>query len=241
MAVIHFILQGKGGVGKSMVAAMLYQYYMENGYSVLGYDTDPINKTLAAFKEFTINKIDIMQDDGDNIDSRKFDLLLEELAAAPNEAHIVIDNGASSFIALGAYMSDSNMLEILAESGHRVYFHTIITGGQALIDTLNGFDKLVSNFPTADIVIWKNPYFGKLELDGKKFEDFKVIKENPVYSIIEIPMGNKDLIGKDLEQLFAQKKSFQAGINGSSYIAVKHRLKKHWDETKHRIDAANIL
>ncbi len=245
MATIHFILQGKGGVGKSMIASMLFQCFIEADYNTYGYDTDPVNKTLSAFTEYksSIKQIDIMQEDGDNIDSRKFDLLLEELANAAEDSQIVIDNGASSFIALGSYIADSDMLGILTDAGHNVFLHTVITGGQALLDTLNGFNKLVSNFPTADIVVWKNPYFGKLELDNKQFDDFKVIKENQnrIYATIELPIGNKDLIGKDLELLFAKKQGFQAGINGSNPIAVKSRLKKYWAEIKSRIDSACIF
>lgn len=245
MATIHFILQGKGGVGKSMIAAMLFQYYQEGGYEVFGYDTDPVNQTLSSFKEFSsqIKQINIMQDDGDNIDSRKFDLLLEELAEASPDSHVIIDNGASSFIALAAYIADSDMLNILEENGHRVYLHTVITGGQALLDTLNGFNKLVCTFPNAEIVVWKNPYFGKLAIDNMGFNDFKVIKNNNerIHAEIEIPLGNKDLIGKDLELLFAKKQSFQAGINGTNPIAVKSRLKKYWKEMKERIDSVNLF
>lgn len=244
MATIHFILQGKGGVGKSMIASMLFQYFAEADNVTYGYDTDPVNKTLSAFAEYSnsIKQIDIMQEDGDNIDSRKFDLLLEELANAPKDSQIVIDNGASSFIALGSYIADSDMLSILADSEHKVFLHTVITGGQALLDTLNGLNKLISNFPNADIVVWKNSYFGKIAIDDMQFDDFKVIKENQshIYATIELPIGNKDLIGKDLELLFAKKQSFMAGINGSNPIAVKSRLKKYWAEIKSRIDNACI-
>lgn len=245
MATIHFILQGKGGVGKSMIASMLYQYFLEEEYPVLGYDTDPVNKTLSSYKEFqNITQINIMQDDGNNIDSRKFDLLLQELVEAPQDAHIIIDNGASSFLALGAYINDNNMLDVLAEEKHKTYLHTIITGGQGLNDTLNGFASLAVNFPTANIIVWLNPYFGKIGTDkANSFYDLVAYREygSRIDSVIELPLGNKDLIGKDLEILFAQKQSFQAGINGSNYVAVKSRLKKYWKEMKERIDAANIF
>ncbi len=245
MATIHFILQGKGGVGKSMVASMIFQHFMEEGYNVLGYDTDPINKTLSSYAEFqNVKQINILQDDGDNIDSRKFDLLYEELFEAPEEnTHIVIDNGASSFIALGAYIRDNDMLEQL-EQRHTVYLHTIITGGQALYDTLSGLASLAKNFPTGNIVTWLNPYFGKIGTDNSPtFYDLNVYRDfgKNIKSVIELPIGNKDLIGKDLELLFAKKQSFQAGINGSNPIAVKSRLKKYWAEIKSRIDSACIF
>lgn len=51
MATIHFILQGKGGVGKSMIAAFLYQAEWDTGKSVEAFDTDPVNATLAGYND----------------------------------------------------------------------------------------------------------------------------------------------------------------------------------------------
>ena len=38
MATIHFIQQGKGGVGKSMIAAILYQVLRHLGKEVVAFD-----------------------------------------------------------------------------------------------------------------------------------------------------------------------------------------------------------
>ena len=73
MATIHFILQGKGGVGKSMIAVMLYQAIRHFEKDVTAYDTDPVNATLASFKEFNATPLNVMKDG--NIDPRKFDVL----------------------------------------------------------------------------------------------------------------------------------------------------------------------
>ena len=42
---IHFILQGKGGVGKSYVASLLTQYLQDKKKPVVGFDLDPTNPT----------------------------------------------------------------------------------------------------------------------------------------------------------------------------------------------------
>ena len=47
MSNVHIVLQGKGGVGKSLAASMLAQYLTKRGESPLCIDTDPINATLA--------------------------------------------------------------------------------------------------------------------------------------------------------------------------------------------------
>lgn len=100
MAEIHFILQGKGGVGKTMLASMLLQAFLSRGKRCLGIDTDPVNSSLAAFKGLPVKEIGIVEGDGTrNIDIRAFDMLLEELINAPSDEVIVVDNGSSSFMA----------------------------------------------------------------------------------------------------------------------------------------------
>jgi CO dehydrogenase nickel-insertion accessory protein CooC1 len=44
-------LQGKGGVGKSLVAAILSQYLASRGQDVHGIDTDPVNHTLSEYRD----------------------------------------------------------------------------------------------------------------------------------------------------------------------------------------------
>ena len=44
---IHLTLQGKGGVGKSLVAAILAQFFRHRGAEIHCLDTDPVNHELA--------------------------------------------------------------------------------------------------------------------------------------------------------------------------------------------------
>lgn len=88
MATIHLILQGKGGVGKSMIAAFLYQALRHFGKEVIAYDTDPVNSTLAAFAEFNVTTLSVMKDG--KIDDRSFDSLLEAIMEVPQDAHVIV-------------------------------------------------------------------------------------------------------------------------------------------------------
>ena len=85
MATIHFIQQGKGGVGKSMIAAILYQVLKHLGKTVVAFDTDPVNATFFGFKEFEVTRLDILKN-GD-IDPREFDSLINTIADLPPETH----------------------------------------------------------------------------------------------------------------------------------------------------------
>ena len=91
MAKIHMVLQGKGGVGKSMIAATLAQYKAGKGTKPLCIDTDPVNATFEGYKALNVRRLNIME--GDEINTRNFDALVEMIASA--EGDVIIDNGAS--------------------------------------------------------------------------------------------------------------------------------------------------
>ena len=240
MATVHFIQQGKGGVGKSMIAAILYQVLLHLGKEVAAYDTDPVNATLKGFKEFSVTRLNILKQD--NIDVRAFDDLLEGIFELPQEAHAIVDNGASSFVALGSYLKENDVIQLLEDNGHRVFLHTVITGGQAILDTLAGLNLLVNGFPNTPIVIWLNHYFGEIQIDGKPFETFNIYKEHShkFHALVPIPQGNQATIGKDLENLFAKRQSFTAAINSSQSIAVRSRLTRYWNELVSAVEAAQL-
>ena len=75
MAKIHMVLQGKGGVGKSMIAATIAQYKAGKGQKPLCIDTDPVNATFEGYKALNVRRLNIM--DGDEINTRNFDALVE--------------------------------------------------------------------------------------------------------------------------------------------------------------------
>jgi hypothetical protein len=240
MATIHFIQQGKGGVGKSVIASFLYQVLHHQGKDVVAFDTDPVNATLMGYREFTAVQVDIVRQG--QVDTRAFDELLEGLYNLPEDSHAVVDNGASSFLALGNYMKDIGLIQLLEEKGHQVFFHSVVTGGQAIGDTITGLKVLADGFPATPIVVWLNPFFGEIRLDGKEFEEFKIYQEyaSQFHAIIQLPHVNKDTLGRDLEELFAKRQSFEIAIASCQYIAVRSRLKRYWEQLIAIVEQAGI-
>jgi cellulose biosynthesis protein BcsQ len=57
MAKINVVLQGKGGVGKSFIAATLAQYKINKGHEPLCIDTDPVNATFAGYKALNVTRL----------------------------------------------------------------------------------------------------------------------------------------------------------------------------------------
>ena len=83
-------------------------------------DTDPVNDTFARYGAFGARRIQILNADK-NIDARAFDALIETVLS--HEGSCVIDNGASTFIPLSAYLKENSVVELLQEAGKKVYIY----------------------------------------------------------------------------------------------------------------------
>jgi hypothetical protein len=173
---IHLTLQGKGGVGKSLVASVLAQYLRAKGGEVRCIDTDPVNRTFAQYAALAADRLNL-RDEHNRIEQRAFDSLMERFLTE-EATTFVVDNGASTFLPLWHYLLENNALDYLRQNGRRVYVHTVITGGQALLDRLNGFHELAQTTGGRNIVVWVNEYFGRVEAEGKRFSDMAAYREN---------------------------------------------------------------
>lgn len=85
-----------------------------------------------------------------------FDDLVEQIAGHPADAHIIVDTGSTAFAPLVHYVVTNEVPSILSQGGHQLVVHTIVTGGQALVDRLHGAAQLVN----ARFVVWLNPFWG---------------------------------------------------------------------------------
>lgn len=236
MATVHMILQGKGGVGKSLVASYFTQYLLDRDIPVACFDTDPVNATFSAYKAINVAILDVM--DGDNVNSRNFDSLMEQLLSLPPEAHAVVDNGASTFLPLASYIAENNVAEFLADTGHTLNLHTVITGGQSEGDTLQGLNSLLTNFKTP-ITIWVNPYFGKIAFNGHELEQMN--KERNGHTLI-LPVYNRATFGFDIENMLSQRMTFnEALVDEKINIMARQRLKLVRTDLWKILDQAGIV
>jgi hypothetical protein len=237
---IHLSLQGKGGVGKSLIASILAQYLMSRGISVRCIDTDPVNRTLTQYQVLDAQPLKLLREGG--IDQRGFDALID--AILTSEGTFVVDNGASTFIPLWNYILENNVRTLLREAGKRLCVHTVITGGQALGDTLKGFAELASTTSDRSIVIWLNEFFGRIEDNGKTFVEMAVCKqnENKILGSIAVPKRNQDTFGRDMEEMIARKQTFDEAIKSGDFsIMTKQRLKVIQRDLFEQLDALSLV
>jgi len=241
MSTIHMILQGKGGVGKSMVAAVIAQYLTNKGPQPLCIDTDPVNSTFEGYKALQVRRLNIME--GDEINTRNFDILVELISKTQSD--VIVDNGASSFVPLSHYLISNYVPALFKEMGHELLVHTVVTGGQALIDTVSGFAHLAAQFPPECLfVVWLNPYWGAIETNGKNFEHMKayLTHKERVAAIVQIPAFKMDTYGRDFSDMLQERKTFDEALNDASLtIMTRQRLKVIKTQLFSQLDSAMVL
>lgn len=223
---VHFTLQGKGGVGKSFISALLVQYLRGVGHKVTAVDTDPVNATLAGYKAFGTQRLELME--GGSLVERNFDRLIEQIVE--EDSNFVVDNGAASFIPLSYYIAENDAFSIIGENNKQVVIHTVVTGGQAMRDTLGGLATILEQMPgDAKLIVWLNEFFGDIEANGKGFEDMQVYVNNKdrIHGIVRIVRQTGSTFGEDVKLMLDSKLTFDEVNQSDDFkLMAKSRLTK---------------
>ncbi|WP_413208365.1 conjugal transfer protein TraL [Rhodospirillum sp. A1_3_36] len=234
MALVNFTLQGKGGVGKSFVATLLAQYYQPRDGELICLDTDPVNRSFGGYKAFGVENL-TLGERVDEINPRFFDALLEKILAAPPDATIVVDNGASTFLPLLGYMVETRALTMVQDAGHEIRIHSIVTGGQGLTDTMEGLSQVLKYFEDIPVVVWLNEYFGRVERQvGQQvqtFEDSAIYRKNMdhIAALVRLPELRKETFGLDIATMLKAHLTFAEAVESEEFgVMSRQRLKMIW-------------
>src|ERR1700735_5011238 len=123
---IHLVLQGKGGVGKSIVASWLAEFLIGRGQPVRCFDGDPVNRSLAQMRALNVEKLDLLNDEGVVMRAR-YDALINRFLT--EEAVFLVDSGATAFLPFWTFIVESDVISSSRAAGRRVYIHIPIRGG----------------------------------------------------------------------------------------------------------------
>ncbi|MDQ1835207.1 nucleotide-binding protein [Massilia scottii] len=226
---LHFILQGKGGVGKSMAAVLLTQYLQSKGNSVICADTDPVNHTFAKYKSLDVARVEIA--DNGKILTAKFDPLMETIVNT--EADFVIDNGAATFLPLSQYLKENDIYEVMSQAGKKVFVHSVLTGGAGQADTYSGLALLLDNVDQhAKVVIWENEFWGKVNFDGHPITASKLYKEaqkaGKIAGVVKIEdRSQSDTMVGDIKAMTTNSMTLSDVMESDKFnFLAKNRLKK---------------
>lgn len=159
MTEFHCVLQSKGGVGKSVVSSWFVQYLASRGPRPLAFECDPANETLTRYKGLRTTRLDLL-DHEDQIDRGLFDDILEILLG-DEEPIVLMDNGQAAFLPLARYLIECDAVDMLEKHGRRTVIHTVVTGGQSGVSTLQGLSAVLEQVDgRCPIVVWQNEHFG---------------------------------------------------------------------------------
>lgn len=222
---VHFVLQGKGGIGKSFVSTLLAQYFAGEGAQLICFDTDQENTTFAHYKALNVSHVAVM-DESRVVDAKKFDALMEDLLT--KEGTFVIDTGANTFSNLLAYIVENDVIGLLQENGRKVFIHTIVGGGDTLLDTANGFNSIAQGVD-ASLVLWMNEHFGKMKTDdGKDFTETKVFKnhQGKLTGVVMLHARNSSTFGDDIKKMNTKRITVGEVMQSDDFsIMEKQRIK----------------
>ncbi len=239
---VDLVLQGKGGVGKSVIASFLTQHYRDHDVAPVCVDTDPVNATFAGYAAFGVRRLVLMEDQ--DINQRAFDGLIDMIMTSEDpDAVMVVDNGAASFVPLGSYLASNEAVALLSEAGHDIRLHTVLTGGQALEDTFKGLVSLTHTFPDTPIVVWLNEFFGPLSHNGVSLEtstEYKALAPR-ILAQITLPGVKAETFGHDLKQMLAARHTFAEVLTSDRYsIMARQRLRMYWRKVGAQIERAGL-
>jgi len=159
MANIHLIGGEKGGVGKSLVARVLAQYFIDNSIPFLGFDSDRSHGALLRF--YAGYASPVLIDHYESLDA------IVEAATENPERRVLVDLAAQTQKSLTGWMDESQLLEVAPELGLNIRYWHVMDSGRDSVDLLKRlFDKYEQRL---SYVIVQNQLRG---------EDFSILRQS---------------------------------------------------------------
>jgi hypothetical protein len=185
MSQIHFIGGEKGGVGKSLVARVLAQYFIDHDLPFLGFDTDRSHGALMRFYSGFASPV--LVDHYEALDA------IMEAAVEQPQRRILVDLAAQTHDPLVRWMDDSGVLNLADEMSVKIHYWHVMDAGKDSVDLLR---KLLDRFDTSlNYILVRNHIRGT---------DFSVLEQSGEQARA-IEMGAKVMPLKRLHDSVIQK------------------------------------
>jgi len=218
MARLHFIGGEKGGVGKSVVARILAQYFIDRQIPFLGFDTDKSHGSLLRFYAEFAAPIVIDRYEG-------LDRIVDAAAEQP-ERRIIVDLAAQTHRFLAQWMEDSGLLDIKDELGLSLTYWHVMDSGRDSADLLV---KVLDQFgDRLRLVVVLNEVRG---------DDFSILESSGTLARAKelgaSVMGLRRLQDTTMQKIDAHNTSFWAASNrggkdGSPLGLLERQRVKNW-------------
>lgn len=220
MSSLNFIGGEKGGVGKSVVARVLAQYFIDSQQPFTGFDTDRSHTTFTRFYQSYASPVIV-----DSFES------LDAIAQALDEAqgahlpHIIVDLAAQTAAPMARWIQESDLFAVMADMGVKVNFWHVADAGKDSVDLL---DSLIDTYGAGpNYVVVKNLGRGS---DFSQLENSDALKKALEFGAQVVSLGQ--LQESSMRKIDRQDASFWAAVNqtsGSDALGLLERQRaKHW-------------
>lgn len=205
MSSLNFIGGEKGGVGKSVAARVLAQYFIDKGHPFTGFDTDRSHTSFTRFYADYAAPVIVDRYEGLDLIAAVF----EEIPLEGKTKSVIVDLAAQTAAPLARWIHDSDLLTLLAEMGVTVNFWHLADAGKDSVDLL---DRLINTYGAGpNYFVVKNLGRGS---------DFSQLEESPAMKKVAA-LGGKlialaELHEASMRKIDRQNASFWAAINSRS-------------------------
>jgi hypothetical protein len=226
MSSLNFIGGEKGGVGKSVVARLLAQYFIDQDKAFVGFDTDRSHNSFNRF--YADYAAPVVVDSFEGLDQL---VGVFEDAPTGERPRVIVDLAAQTAAPLARWIKDSDLLALLTDMGIAVNFWHVADAGKDSVDLL---DRLLTTYGSGiNYVVVKNLGRGT---------DFSQLEESSAMANA-LNLGARvvtlaQLHEASMRKIDRQNASFWAAINNQSDVdslgmlerqRVKNWLKKSYE------------
>lgn len=148
MSSLNFIGGEKGGVGKSVTARVLAQYFIDRGRPFTGYDTDRSHTSFTRFYADYSSPVIVDTYEGLDMIVSAF----EEVPFEGEQSSVIVDLAAQTAAPLASWINDSDLLSLLKEMGVTVNFWHLAEAGKDSVDLLHRLIKSYGAGPNYFVV-----------------------------------------------------------------------------------------
>jgi hypothetical protein len=205
MASLNFIGGEKGGVGKSVTARVLAQYFIDKRRPFTGFDTDRSHTSFTRFYADYASPVIVDTYEGLDLIASVF----EEPPVEGMRKSVIVDLAAQTAAPLSRWIRDSDVMSLLAEMGVTVNFWHLADAGKDSVDLL---DRLVNTYGAGpNYFVVKNQGRGS---DFSQLEDSAALKKavalgGHVITLAQLHEGS-------MRKIDRQNASFWAAIHTTS-------------------------
>ena len=128
MASINFIGGEKGGVGKSVTARVLAQYFIDKNQAFTGFDTDRSHHSFNRFYTDYASPVVVDSYEG-------MDLIVAAFEHDPQQ-NVIVDLAAQTSAPLAQWIKEASLIELFKDMGITVNLWHVMDDGRDAVDLL---------------------------------------------------------------------------------------------------------